>query len=180
MEDLAGEYTQIASTGFALLGWLSPFDADLVINAGLPECQLQLDPDLVEILLERPEPPPANEAGSGDVVFDPPDELRESLAPLHDFLSAQPEVRAAWLFTAPPEAALPPGHGAYTIGLLMADPEDERFLDKAAIMAKALTPVEMEWSSMLLMADGASIEKMATRHRPFYAAPGFAKSRPSH
>ena len=42
-------------------------------------------------------------------------------------------------------------------------------------MAKALTPVEMEWTPTLLLGDKQSLRNLAKMQPPLYAAPGFLK-----
>lgn len=164
----------ISAQGWELLRFLMTFDdVDcLWINGGLKDCQYQLNIDLVEILLSRPQPP--RESGQPQRhTFGPTDEPAEFLGPLRDFLSRQPGVRAAWIFDAQPESPLPPGHRAYDVALLMQEPEDDSLLEEATTIAKAVTPVEMEWSAMALMADEMSLRNLAKEHPPFYASDSF-------
>ena len=46
----------LSAPGYQLLKLVSQYDAELWINCGQKECQYPLDPDMVEILLSRPEP----------------------------------------------------------------------------------------------------------------------------
>ncbi len=64
---------------------------------------------------------------------------------------------------------------ACQIGLVMADPQDKSLLHQVGVMAKALTPVEIECTPTLLMADDQSLRNLVKRQRPFYQAPGFLK-----
>lgn len=170
-----GQFIYVAAPGYQVLRFLSQCKADhLFINAGLQGCQLQLDPDLMEILLSRPEPPPKG-ASKRQVVLDPNDDAPKFLGPLKEFLGRQPRVRAAWIFVAQSDAPRPSAPRAYEIGLVMEDPEDESLLHEVGVMAKALTPVEMEWTPTLLIADDQSLRNMAKQQRPFYESPQFLK-----
>lgn len=172
------DFTCVSTTGYDALRYLSGSEADYIcINAGLKDCQKTLDPDLVELLLERPEPRPGDRPAH-NVLIDPDDDTARRLGPLKDFLSRQPTVRAAWIFFTQPDPPLPPGHRACELGLVMQDPEDESLLHQAGVIVKALTPVEMEWTPTVLMADDASLRNLAERQPPFYAAPGFLKEQP--
>ncbi len=171
------QMTFVSAPGYQLLKFLVTFDDvdHLWINGGLPECQKQLDIDLVEILLSRPEPE-YHHGPEHKVGLSPDENPQRFLAPLGDFLSRQPNVRAVWIFGQKRETPLPAGHHAYEIGLLMADPEDESLRDQIETMAKALTPVEMEWTTALLMGDDRSLRNLAEQQAPYYQAPGFLQA----
>lgn len=174
---LPSEMTYVSAPGYQLLRYLMTFDdVDyLWINAGLKECQYQLDTDMVEILLSRPEPE-YETVPSGPLGLHPEGDPQHYLEPLHKFLSQQPTVRAAWIFAKKPDTPLPEGHNVYDFGLLMEDPEDRSLEDKVETMLKALTPVEMEWQITSLMADDRSLRNLAKEHPPFYQGAGFLKA----
>jgi hypothetical protein len=153
---------------------LSDSAASLCINVGLKECQYGLDPDMVEILLSRPEPQYDTQP-SGKIVMEPAGELEKHLAPLRDFLTRQPKVRAAWIYRQKPATPLPAENPVYEIGLVMDDPEDKSLLPQVGVMAKALTPVEMECVPAMLMADDQSLRNLTKQKPPFYARPDFLK-----
>jgi hypothetical protein len=160
-----------SAPGYQLLLLLRNSESTVVINLGNEGCRFQLDPDMVELLLERPEPKYHQTAATAD--FKPEGDPEKYLQPLRDFLAQQTNVRAAWI-----SAHTEGDRITYQIGLVMRDPEDNSLLDKVCNMAKALTPVEMEWNSAVLMADDGSLRRLADRHRPFYQAtdfPGAAK-----
>jgi hypothetical protein len=95
--------------------------------------------------------------------------------PLKDFLSKQPTVRAAWILS-PKTAPLAAGSSrAYEIHLVMRDPEDKSLLQKVRTMAKALTPVEMEWTSGVMMADDESFRRLSKESPPFYRSKEFLR-----
>jgi len=169
------EWTVASAPGYQLLKFVSQFDAHLVINAGLAECRYQLDPDMVEILLSRPEPKPAN-ASPTKVNFHPPGHPEKFLGPLREFLGRQPKVRAAWIFGYKPEQPLPAGSQGYEVELVMEDPEDKSLVQEVKVMAKALTPVEMEWVIGVMVADDNSLRNLSKQAPPFYARADFLKS----
>ena len=70
---------------------------------------------------------------------------------------------------------MPVGDPAYEIGLVMDDPEDKSLLSEVGVMAKALTPVEMECVPAVLMADDQSLRNLAKQKPPFYARHDFLK-----
>jgi hypothetical protein len=72
--------------------------------------------------------------------------------------------------------ALPADNPVYEIGLLMDDPEDKSLLPQVGVMAKALTPVEMECVPAVLMADDQSLRNLSKQKPPFYARPDFLKA----
>ena len=175
MEISRAQFTYVSAPGFQLLKLLVGVEFDYIcMNAGLKECQYCLDSDMVEILLSRPEPAYENRP-TNQVELDPEDDTHKRLGPLKEFLSRQPKVRAAWVLAEKPVTPLPPGHRAYQIGLVMEDPEDESLLHEVGVMAKALTPVEMEWTPTLLLGDKQSLRSLAKMQPPLYAAPGFLK-----
>ena len=169
------EMTYVSAPGYQLLRYLSEMNASLWINCGLPECQYHLDPDMVEILLSRPEPT-YDKQEVHPVIIAPADDPAHLLGPLRDFLRQQPQVRATWIFGQSEDTPLPAGHRGYELGLLMEDPEDNSLLERMNVMLKALTPVEMEWTTATLMADERSLRNLSKQRPPFYAAPGFLKS----
>lgn len=137
------DFTFVHAQGFELLRYVFPLVPHLWMNAGLVHCQHHLDPDLVEILLSRPQPPPASDQPQQLVDFNPGGNPARFLGPLRDFLRGQPTVHAAWIFGDDPGTARPAGEHAYNVGLVMQDPEDESLLKQVETMAKALTPVGM-------------------------------------
>jgi hypothetical protein len=44
------------------------------------------------------------------------------------------------------------------------------------VIVKALTPVEMEWITSVLMADDKSLRNLTKQAPPFYARPDFLKT----
>ncbi len=169
------EWIPVSAQGYSLLRYLSKLDASLWMNCGLVECQYHLDPDMVEILLSRPEPPPAVEEPKRMVDLDPAGDPQRFLGPLREFLSQKPTVRAAWVFGHEPDSPLPDGHESYEVGLVMEDPEDESLLEQVCVIAKAVTPVEMEWTTAVMMAEDKALRKLARERPPFYEAPDFLK-----
>lgn len=174
------EMTYVSAPGYQLLRLLMTYEKVdyLWINGGLMDCQLRLDPDMVEILLSRPEPE-YEERPSHHIALHPDEDPQRFLQPLREFLGQQPTVRAAWIFGDRSAPSLPADHYSYEIGLLMQDPEDESLLAKVVTMAKALTPVEMNWTSSLLMADNRALRSLAEDQAPFYQAADFLKSEKS-
>jgi hypothetical protein len=168
------DWAVISAPGYQLLKWLGSSAASLCINIGVKECQYGLDPDMVEILLSRPEPEYGHQSPQ-KVVFEPAAELEQHLGPLRDFLSRQPRVRAAWIYRQKPGPSPAAGEPAYELGLVMDDPEDKSLLPQVGVMVKALTPVEMECVPAMLMADDQSLRNLAKQKPPFYARPDFLK-----
>ena len=80
-----------------------------------------------------------------------------------------PRVRAAWGFHKPPSGNQP----CFEVGLVTTDPEDDEILTAVGNVVKALTPLEVECSVMMLMADDQSYINLSQQQPPFYAAPGF-------
>jgi len=158
----------VSAPGYQLLKALKDGESHLVLNLGLPECQYVLDPDMVEILLERPEPvydkPPDAVVG-----MEPTSEVDEHLAPLREFLAKQPQVRAAWVFPVRQQS-----HG-YEVHLVMDDPEDDSLLKQVGTMVKALTPVEMECAVATMMGDDQSLRNLSQRKPPFYRRADFLR-----
>jgi hypothetical protein len=169
------DWVIVSAPGYQLLKLLSQHDASLCINVGLKDCQYNLDPDMVEILLSRPEPQ-YNIQPTGKIVMEPADELERHLEPLRGFLGRQPKVRAAWIYRQKPGPPRPDGDSVYEIGLVMDDPEDKSLLPEVGVMAKALTPVEMECVPAVLMADDQSLRNLTKQKVPFYARPDFLKA----
>ncbi|HEV7406739.1 MAG TPA: enhanced serine sensitivity protein SseB C-terminal domain-containing protein [Chthoniobacteraceae bacterium] len=165
------EYTFISAKGWPLLKFLEEFDAYPCMNLGVKEWQYMLDPDLVEILLSRPEPPDPEPAGPG-VILAPEEGAPAFLAPLHDYLARQPRVRAAWVFHQSPSDNTP----RYEVGLLTIDPEDDDTLKAVGTVVRAITPLQVECSVMMLMADDQSFINLSKQQPPFYAADGFLES----
>jgi len=171
---LPDKFWCISAKGHELLRFLSGFESELWMNFGLPECQYHLDPDMVEILLSRPEPAAADRP-TEKVTFAVEGNPEQYLGPLKDFLSHQPNVRAAWILS-PKTAPLAAGNSrAYEIHLVMRDPEDKSLLQKVRTMAKALTPVEMEWTSGVMMADDKSFRRLSKESPPFYRSKDFLR-----
>ncbi len=168
--------TIISAPGYQLLRYVEMTGAWIYMNFGLPECQYCLDSDMVEALLSRPEPTPESETPQRHVQFQPEGNPQRFLGPLKKFLAEQPTVRAAWIFGQEPEAPLPAGYRSYEVGLVMKDPEDNTLLEKVGTMAKALTPVEMEWTTGVMMADNRSLRELRKQQPPFYAARDFLKN----
>ena len=75
------EMTIVSAPGYQLLKFVSSFDVHLWINLGLTECQYHLDPNMVEILLSRPEPKYGDQP-THRIVIEPAGELEKHLAPL--------------------------------------------------------------------------------------------------
>jgi hypothetical protein len=169
-------FTWVSAPGHQLLQFLSPLDAILLINLGLPECEYFPDPDMIEILLSRPEPPAALPP-TDKVRFNPPGNPERYLAPLKDFLGKQPTVRAAWIVSPASETDSAAGPQHYEIHLVMNDPEDKSLREKVQTMVKALTPIEMEWQVGVLMADDDSFRRLATKSPPFYRRKDFLSER---
>lgn len=161
-------FTRISAQGHGLLGYLSTLEVELWINAGLVECQYHLDPDLVSLLLQRPEPPPPAPPTS-HLMLNPDAEAPAFFAPLRDFLEQQPAVRAAWVF----EGEAKGTRLQFEVGLVAVDPQDHEILQKVRAAVTALTPVEIDAVTTMLMADDTSLGKLARDQRPFYRAPGF-------
>jgi len=169
------KWTLISAPGYQVLRWLSAPEYHLVINLGLENCRYPLDPDMVEILLSRPEPTAADRR-TEKVTFAVEGNPEQYLDPLKDFLSKQPTVRAAWILS--PETSPAPvasGSRAYEIHLVMRDPEDNSLLEKVCTMAKALTPVEMEWQTAVMMADDESFRRLSKKSPPFYRSKDFLR-----
>lgn len=165
----------ISGQGFELLRYLIGFDASVLVNLGLPECQYYLDTDLIEILLKRPAPEPLPAEPQEIVSFDHSVDPAQHLGPLRDFLATQPTVRAAWIVSTGASEEERAGSQRYLVQLLMRDPEDQSLLQKVSTIAKALTPVEMEWESAVIMADEHNLRRLAQEHLPFYQAPDFLR-----
>jgi len=168
------DWVIVSAPGYQLLKLLSGSAARLCINVGLKDCQYNLDPDMVEILLSRPEPQYDSKPGR-KIILEPAGDPEKHLAPLRDFLGRQPKVRAAWIYHQKPDSPLPAGTRSYEVSLLMEDPEDKSLLHEVEVMAKALTPVEIEWTTAVLMADDQSLRNLMKQKPPFYARPDFLK-----
>lgn len=166
------DWVIVSAPGYQLLKLLSDSAASLCINVGVKDCQYNLDPDMVEILLSRPEPQ-YNIQPYGKIVMEPVGKLEQHLEPLRDFLGRQPKVRAAWIYRQKPATPLPADNPVYEIGLVMDDPEDKSLLPQVGVMVKALTPVEMECVPAVLMADDQSLRNLTKQKPPFYARPDF-------
>lgn len=167
--------TCVAAKGHGLLRLMMMQPADhLWLNLFVPGAQYTLDPDMVDLLLERPEPP---DSGLERLVRVPEDDPGKFLGPVRDLLARDAAVRAAWIFEAPAsmDKAAPASRGdvSYELALLMQDPDDDHLLRQVELMAKALTPVQMEWTVKRLRGDDASLRELAERQPPFYAARGF-------
>jgi hypothetical protein len=171
------QMTIVSAPGYQLLKYLSTFDAHLWINCGLTDCQYGLDADMVDILLSRPEPDYDGGARTA-ASFEPTDEADRHLAPLREFLARQPRVRAAWIYRQTSAPAGPGDRRPYEISLVMDDPEEkcDGLLREVETRAKALTPVEMEWVTSVMMADDQSLRNLSQKKPPFYARPDFLKS----
>lgn len=165
-------FQPVSAPGYQLLRFLQSMDKQITINCGLKDAQYTLDPDMIEILLSRPEPKPV-EPHPQRQLASPEGDPQRFLGPVREFLGKQPTVRAAWIFArtdAPPQ---PPGHHAYELMLLMRDPEDKSLLHQVEVMAKALTPVEMDWVTSVMLSDDHSLRNLAAQQPPFYQAPDF-------
>ncbi len=163
--------TCVSAKGHQLLRFLVTQDADeLWLNFGLPECQYGMDPDMIDILLERPEPP---DPEPPRVVAQPEGDPAKFLAPVKSLLAREASVRAAWIFEAKVSEPEMRGQCCYELALLMQNPDDEHLLQQVETMAKALTPVQMEWAATLLRGEDTAFQQLAERHPPFYAARGF-------
>lgn len=171
------EMTINSAMGYQILKYASTYDAHLYMNLGVDEWQYALDPDLVEILLSRPEPVPPAKQPPVHVKLNPAENPAQHLGPLRDFLRQQPTVRAAWIFGMKPLKPIPAGHRSFDVSLVMQDPEDKSLVETVTTMAKALTPVEMEWSASTLMADDRSLRNLSKKQRPFYEAANFLKQK---
>lgn len=167
--------TCVAAKGYGLLRLMMQQPADhLWLNLFVPGAQYTLDPDLVEMLLERPEPP---DPAPPRVVREPEADPARFLGPVRELLARDAAVRAAWIFEAPPPAGAESPRVRvevnYELALLMQDPEDDHLLRPVELMAKALTPVQMEWAVTQLRGEDASFRRLAECQPPFYAAHGF-------
>ncbi|MGB8167147.1 MAG: enhanced serine sensitivity protein SseB C-terminal domain-containing protein [Chthoniobacteraceae bacterium] len=162
------QFTCISAQGHGLLTYLNTMDSELWINAGLTECQYHCDPDIIDLLVSRPAPPPP--AGPAELLaLDPDAEPPAFLAPLHDFLAQQPRVRAAWVFEKGEEG----GKLLYDVGLVATDPTDNDILSKVSTVLRAVSPVTVEATAMMMMADDTSLRRLANDQPPFYQAPDF-------
>lgn len=167
--------TIVSAPGYQVLKYLSTFEEEsLWINCGLKDCQYHLDPDMVDILLARPEPT-AEPAPSRPMFLDSTDAAEQHLAPLREFLGRQPKVRAAWIYRQLNEPAVPASHQAYEVALVMEDPADNSLLHEVGVMVKALTPIEMDWTTGVWMADDQSLRNLMKQKAPFYARADFLK-----
>jgi SseB protein C-terminal domain len=169
------DWTIVSAPGYQLLKLLTTFEAGLTINLGLKDCQYHLDPDMVEILLSRPEPAYGPQPAR-KINLQPAGDPEQHLAALREFLGRQPKVRAAWIFGQKPDSPLPANGRSYEFSLLMDDPEDKSLLPEIEMMVKALTPVEMEWTTAVLMADDQSLRNLTKKKQPFYARTDFLKA----
>ena len=171
-----GTFAVVSALGFEVLRLFRAVepDARLLVNLWA-EGQYHLDDDLVDLLLSRPAPPPLAEHPKEMVDFTVVGEPERYLEPLRKFLAGQANVRGAWIAMAEREVSAPPGTTSYLLQLLMRDPEDDSLLEKVGTMAKALTPVEMEWTSAIIAADDNSLRHLARLHRPFYSATDFTR-----
>ncbi len=169
------DWTVVSAPGYQLLKFLTHSEAKLYVNIGVKECQYQLDPDMVEILLSRPEPIYETPQTARKADFAPAPEYEKHLKPLHDFLSRQPKLRAAWVYRQSSPAPAPGTNHVYEIGLVMDDPEDKSLLAEVGVIAKALTPVELECVIATLMADDQSLRNLSKQKPPFYARPDFLR-----
>ena len=165
------DWAIVSAPGYQLLKLVSQTDAKLFINCGLKECQYGLDPDMVEILLSRPEPVYAKASSDRAMTMTSTEDAEKHLGPLHDFLGRQPHVRAAWIYRPKDKGVV--DDNLYELSLVMDDPEDKSLLDQVAVMVKALTPVEMEWQCGVWMADDQSLRTMSKHKPPFYARADF-------
>lgn len=162
------DYTYVWALGHGVLSYLNTMDAELWINGGLKECQYRCDPDIVDILISRPAPPPP-EKPKEHLQLDPDAEAPAFLGPLHDFLAAQPRVRAAWVFDQGEEG----GKLRYEVGIVATDPTDDEILEKISTVLRAVSPLTVEATTMMMMADDTSLRKLASDQPPFYRAPDF-------
>lgn len=162
--------TCVSAKGYGLLRYLMTFKADILLNMGQKECQYDLDPDMIENLLERPEPPDPKPAR---VVSQPESDPAKFLGPVKELLARDVTVRAAWIFEAQPTEPQPRGHCSYELALLMQNPEDDHLLHQLETMAKALTPVQMDLAATQLRGEDEAFRQLAERHAPFYTARGF-------
>jgi len=161
----------VSAKGYSLLRYLIAQDVDeLWLNFGLPECQYCFDVDMIEILLERPEPP---DPKPKRLVAEPEGDPAKFLGPVKELLARDATVRAAWIFEARTDEELPPGETRYELALLMQNPDDDHLLRQVETMAKALTPVQMEWAATLLRGEDQAFHQLAEHQPPFYAARGF-------
>ncbi|MBE7497619.1 MAG: enhanced serine sensitivity protein SseB C-terminal domain-containing protein [Verrucomicrobiaceae bacterium] len=167
---MPGKMTCVSAKGHGLLRFMKTFGADILLNMGQKECQYDLDPDLIDYLLEQPEPPDPEPPRT---VARPEGDPAKFLGPVKELLARDAAVRAAWIFESKPAAPLPRGHACYELALLMHDPDDEHLLQKVETMAKALTPVQMEWTTSLLRGGHEAFRELAGNHPPFYAARDF-------
>lgn len=167
------DWTVVSATGYQLLKLVGQMDSNLCMNLGLKECQYNLDPDMVEILLSRPEPRYEQESSDHAITTVFTEDAERHLGPLRDFLGRQPHVRALWIYRSRTKGRME--EHTYQLGLVMDDPEDKSLLDKINVMAKALTPVEMECHCGRMMADDQSLRNLSRRKPPFYARADFLK-----
>ena len=66
------------------------------------------------------------------------------------------------------------GEGKFTVGLVMDDPQDERLLNRAELILRAVTPVETEWTAVVLLGADATHRRIAARQEPLWATAEFA------
>lgn len=172
---MPGKMSCVSAKGYPLLRFMTTFGADILLNMGQKECQYDLDADMIDILLERPEPPDDVPARR---VAEPQGDPAKFLGPVRELLARDAAVRAAWIFEvqdteAADAATRLRGHASYELALLMRNPDDEHLLPKVETMAKALTPVQMDWTATLLRGEDAAFENLAARQPPFYRARDF-------
>lgn len=169
-------YTIISALGFEILRLIRTSYPEVFLWVNLwADGQYLLDDDMVDILLSRPAPPPLEGPLGPPASFAVAGEPERYLDPLREFLAGQPNVRAAWIAMMEPEAPLAPGGASYVFHLLMRDPEDDSLLEKVRTMAKALTPLGMEWTSAMLLGDDKSLGNLAKMYPPFYEAADFPR-----
>jgi hypothetical protein len=169
-ERMPEKMTCVSAKGYGLLRYMMTFDADILLNMGQKECQYQLDPDMIDILLERPEPPDPEPPRT---VSMPSGDPAKFLTPVRELLARDGSVRAAWIFEAKSGRPELKGQCDYELALLMQNPEDDHLRQQVETMARALTPVQMEWAVTLLRGEDAAFRQLSERHPPFYTAKGF-------
>jgi len=171
--------TFVSAKGYQLLQYLMTYEADILLNMGQKECQYDLDADMIDILLKRPEPRDDSPAPARTVAK-PEGDPAKFLGPVRDLLSRDATVCAAWIFEVTneevPDATRLRGHASYELALLMRNSDDEHLLSKVETMAKALTPVQMDWAATLLRGEDAAFEKLAESQPPFYSARDFLEA----
>lgn len=168
------DFTWVFAPGYRVLKWLWATAHDggetdgawVVVNYGVDDAYWGGDQQMIELLLEKPEPPPDPATPQEMVTFQLPGDPEARLGPLRDELARLPEVLAAWVL------ARPEPH-QYDLALVTASVDNDALLARVNLVLKAVTPVDEEWSAALLTGDDRSLRQMVAERAPFYRAAGF-------